>query len=67
VSYAAAIDSLNALGQELVTAPGMPRRKFTLEQMRVLTRALGSPEREFKSALIAGTNGKGSYASLKSI
>ena len=68
VSYAAALENLYALGQELVVAPGAPRPKFTLEQMRTLTRALGSPERQFKSVLIAGTNGKGSVsATLASI
>ena len=32
--------------------------------MRVLCRALGSPERRFPSVLIAGTNGKGSTAAM---
>ena len=68
MSYAAALENLYALGQELVTTPGVPRRKFELEQMRVLTRALGSPDGKFPSVLIAGTNGKGSVsATLASI
>lgn len=62
MSYAVALENLYALGQELVVRPGQPRRKFDLEQMRVLTRALGSPEARFRSVLIAGTNGKGSVA-----
>lgn len=62
MSYAAAIESLYALGQELAPAPGSARRKFDLDQMRVLVEALGHPERGFRSVLIAGTNGKGSTA-----
>jgi dihydrofolate synthase/folylpolyglutamate synthase len=60
MSYAAAIDHLYALGQEL--APTAPRRKFDLAHMRVLAAALGDPQRQFSSVLIAGTNGKGSTA-----
>ncbi len=68
MSYAAAIDDLFSLAGELHTAPGQPRRKFDLNAMRVLTSALGSPERRFPSVLVAGTNGKGSTsATLASI
>ena len=68
MSYAAAIDGLFSLVAELHTPPGQPRRKFDLNEMRVLTAALGSPERKFPSVLIAGTNGKGSTsATLASI
>ena len=67
MSYHAAIDSLNALGAELAPAPtgnsaGQPRRKFDLDQMRLLAETLGTPQRLFRSVLIAGTNGKGSTA-----
>jgi dihydrofolate synthase/folylpolyglutamate synthase len=34
--------------------------KFGLGTMRVLLRALGHPERQYKTLLVAGTNGKGS-------
>ncbi len=51
-----------ALAAELHTAPGEPRRKFELEQMRTLMQALGDPQQTFRSVLIAGTNGKGSTA-----
>lgn len=64
MSYAAAIERLNALGHELHTAAGESRRKFDLEHMRVLMFALGSPERTFASILVAGTNGKGSTSSF---
>ena len=45
-------------------APGAPPRKFDLQEMRILTAALGSPELKFPSVLIAGTNGKGSTAAM---
>jgi dihydrofolate synthase/folylpolyglutamate synthase len=60
MSYAAAMDHLHALGQEL--APEAVRRKFELEHMRVLAGSLGDPQRKFAAVLIAGTNGKGSTA-----
>jgi dihydrofolate synthase / folylpolyglutamate synthase len=63
MSYALALDRLYALGQELHTAPGMPRRKFELAHMRTLMAALGNAERRFSSVLVAGTNGKGSTSS----
>src|SRR6202167_6100992 len=63
MSYASALDRLHALGQELHTAPGMPRRKFELAHMRTLMAALGNAERSFTSVLVAGTNGKGSTSS----
>src|SRR5271156_3399736 len=62
MSYASALDRLHALGQELHTAPGAPRRKFELGHMRTLMAALGNAERSFTSILVAGTNGKGSTA-----
>jgi dihydrofolate synthase/folylpolyglutamate synthase len=62
MSYAAAIESLHARAGELHGAPGQPRQKFRLEEMRALVEALGHPERTFRSVLIAGTNGKGSTA-----
>ena len=63
MSYASALDRLHALGQELHTAPGTPRRKFELAHMRTLMAALGNAERSFTSVLVAGTNGKGSTSS----
>jgi dihydrofolate synthase/folylpolyglutamate synthase len=68
MSYASALDRLYALGQELHTVPGKPRRKFELAHMRTLMAALGNPERSFTAVLVAGTNGKGSTsATLASI
>lgn len=56
-SYESAVARLLDLGHELTS-----QRKFDLDQMRVLVRALGHPERRVQSVLIAGTNGKGSTA-----
>jgi dihydrofolate synthase/folylpolyglutamate synthase len=63
MSYAAAIDQLSAMGPELYAWPGQPRRKFSLDEIRVLLAVLGDPQLRFPSVLIAGTNGKGSTAS----
>lgn len=62
MSYAAAIDQLNAMAPELHAPGGPARRKFSLDQVRTLLHALGDPHRRFRSVLIAGTNGKGSTA-----
>jgi dihydrofolate synthase / folylpolyglutamate synthase len=62
MSYAAAIDQLNAMVPELYAKAGQPRRKFSLDEVRVLLGALGNPQLAFRSVLIAGTNGKGSTA-----
>lgn len=62
MSYSAAIDQLNAMVPELYARAGQPRRKFSLDEVRVLLQALGNPQRTFPSVLIAGTNGKGSTA-----
>lgn len=68
-SYQSAVESLLSLAPELWTQKGQkPRRKFDLAHMRVLTEALGHPERKFPSVIVAGTNGKGSTsATLASI
>ena len=58
-SFQRAVDRLYALGHELQQGPS---RKFDLAHMRILCDALGSPQRNFPSVLIAGTNGKGSTA-----
>ncbi len=63
MSYAAAIDQLNAMVPELYTSSGKTRRKFSLDEIRILLDALGNPHHRFQSVLIAGTNGKGSTAS----
>jgi len=62
MSYAAAIEQLNAMTPELYAKAGQARRKFSLDEVRILLAALGHPERRFPAVLIAGTNGKGSTA-----
>src|SRR5271167_3160306 len=63
MSYAAAIENLSALIPELFHTAGAPRRKFSLAEIGTLCAALGDPQTQFPSVLIAGTNGKGSTAS----
>lgn len=63
MSYSAALAELAALAPELHTKPGEPRRKFSLDELRILLEALDNPHQKFRSILIAGTNGKGSTAS----
>jgi dihydrofolate synthase / folylpolyglutamate synthase len=63
MSYAEAIEQLNAMVPELFAKAGQPKRKFSLSEIRVLLEALGDPQKRFRSVLIAGTNGKGSTAS----
>jgi dihydrofolate synthase/folylpolyglutamate synthase len=62
MSYTSAVDKLSAMVPELVAQPGRPRRKFSLDEIRLLLGELGNPHRSFQSVLIAGTNGKGSTA-----
>ncbi len=62
MSYAAAIEQLNAMTPELHTQPGQTRRKFSLTEIGALLAALDNPHHRFRSVLIAGTNGKGSTA-----
>ena len=60
-TYESAVASLLSLAPELWTRKDpTQRRKFDLAHMRVLTEALGHPERRFPSIIVAGTNGKGS-------
>jgi dihydrofolate synthase/folylpolyglutamate synthase len=66
MSFASAVEHLHALGLELAPSTTTPRRKFDLEHMRILARALGDPQTQFPSILIAGTNGKGSTAATLS-
>ena len=65
MTYEEAMDRLAALGPELRVGragSGSVPRKFSLEHIRALLRALGEPQKSFASVLIAGTNGKGSTA-----
>ena len=59
MTYDSAVAQLFELGHELSRTPS---HKFDLAHMRVLLDAIGNPQTQFKSVLIAGTNGKGSTA-----
>jgi dihydrofolate synthase/folylpolyglutamate synthase len=68
MTYEDALGRLAALGPELRVgrasdgAAGSARRKFSLDHIGALLKALGEPQQRFASVLIAGTNGKGSTA-----
>jgi dihydrofolate synthase/folylpolyglutamate synthase len=68
MTYEEALERLAAQGPELRvgraadgSASGL-HRKFSLDHIRALLKALGEPQMSFASVLIAGTNGKGSTA-----
>ncbi|MDR3724868.1 MAG: bifunctional folylpolyglutamate synthase/dihydrofolate synthase [Terracidiphilus sp.] len=62
MSYESAVAQLSAMVPELHVAAGQQRRKFSLDEVRVLLAKLGDPQKKFPAVLIAGTNGKGSTA-----
>jgi dihydrofolate synthase/folylpolyglutamate synthase len=58
VDYPDSVQFLYSLGNEIKTA------KLGLERIRTVLRALGDPQRSFRSAHVAGTNGKGSTCAM---
>lgn len=62
MTYEQALERLASLGPELRPGKAAVRRKWSLDHIRTLLRALGNPQNAFRSVLIAGTNGKGSTA-----
>jgi len=72
MTYEDALERLAALGPELRVGRAVDgladgsasteRRKFSLDHIRALLKALGEPQKSFAPVLIAGTNGKGSTA-----
>src|SRR3984957_10611489 len=62
-SYTAAVAHLNSLVPELYASADLPRRKFSVDEVRILLDTLGNPHIHFPAVLIPGTNGKGSSAS----
>jgi dihydrofolate synthase/folylpolyglutamate synthase len=64
MTYDQAVRYLLTLGRELASPQQARAAKFDLENMRVVARELGNPERSFPSVHIAGTNGKGSTAAM---
>jgi dihydrofolate synthase/folylpolyglutamate synthase len=64
MTYQEAVRYLLGLGRELASPQQARVQKFDLENIRTLARHLGEPQRQFPSAHIAGTNGKGSTAAM---
>jgi len=64
MNYEAAVRYLLTLGRELAAPTQAAAAKFDLENISVLARRLGRPDRAYPSAHIAGTNGKGSSAAF---
>src|SRR6266550_4218806 len=64
MKYQAAVRYLLSLGRELAAPTQAAAAKFDLENITILAERLGSPERTYPSAHIAGTNGKGSTAAF---
>src|ERR1700719_5363615 len=64
MNYDAAVRYLLTLGRELAAPTQAAATKFDLENISVLAKRLGHPERAYSSAHIAGTNGKGSTAAF---
>jgi dihydrofolate synthase/folylpolyglutamate synthase len=64
MTYDEAVRFLLSLGRELASPQQASATKFGLENIRALTEHLGHPERRYRSAQIAGTNGKGSTAAM---
>src|SRR5713226_4612700 len=64
MNYEAAVRYLLSLGRELAAPTQAASAKFDLENISVLARRLGRPDRAYPSAHIAGTNGKGSTAAF---
>jgi dihydrofolate synthase / folylpolyglutamate synthase len=58
MNYAQCLQNLSDLGHEL------HRKKFDLESIRKITRVLGHPETKYSTAIVAGTNGKGSTSAM---
>jgi dihydrofolate synthase / folylpolyglutamate synthase len=64
MNYDASVRYLLSLGRELAAPTQAAAAKFDLENISVLAESLGHPERDYPSAHIAGTNGKGSTAAF---
>jgi dihydrofolate synthase / folylpolyglutamate synthase len=64
MDYAAAVTYLLSLGRELAAPTQAAAAKFNLENITVLDERLGHPSRAYRSAHVAGTNGKGSTAAF---
>ena len=64
MNFPEAVRYLLSLGRELAAPTQASAAKFNLENIAMLAAHLGHPERNYPSAHIAGTNGKGSTAAF---
>src|SRR5580698_10441214 len=64
MTYAEAVRALFALGRELASPQQARVQKFGLDNITILSEALGNPHRAAPCVHIAGTNGKGSTAAM---
>ena len=64
MTYEESVRALFSLGRELAAPQQARVQKFGLENISILSQALGQPQRAAPCAHIAGTNGKGSTAAL---
>src|ERR1700756_3607539 len=64
MNFQESVRYLLSLGRELAAPTQAAAAKFNLENITILAKSLGHPERSYPSAHIAGTNGKGSTAAF---
>lgn len=64
MNYEESVRALYALGRELAAPQQARVQKFGLENIRVLSAALGNPHLRVPCVHVAGTNGKGSTAAM---
>ena len=64
MNFQEAVRYLLSLGRELAAPTQAAAAKFNLENIAILAKSLGHPERKYSSVHIAGTNGKGSTAAF---
>jgi dihydrofolate synthase / folylpolyglutamate synthase len=64
MNFQESVRYLLSLGRELAAPTQAAAAKFNLENITILAKSLGHPERKYPSVHIAGTNGKGSTAAF---
>jgi dihydrofolate synthase / folylpolyglutamate synthase len=64
MTYEESVRYLLTLGRELASSQHARVSKFDLANITILCERLGQPQRAFRSVHVAGTNGKGSTASM---
>ena len=64
MNFQESVRYLFSLGRELAAPTQAAAAKFDLENIAILSRYLGEPQKRYPSAHIAGTNGKGSTAAF---